>query len=99
MTKEDFCATCKGYCCNIYEHFIIGDNIELKRKSFFRKKEQFGVEPLKRVGKRCEYAGENGCIIKRENRPEPCLRYECRALIDFGLGKESKPPKKGDKLK
>ena len=58
----------------------MGNNVELKRKSFFKKEAQFGVKPLKRVGNRCEYFGENGCIIKRENRPSQCLQYECDKL-------------------
>ena len=80
MTKEEFCAECGGKCCNIYDLFITGDKIELKRKSFFKKKSQFGVKPLKRVNGRCEYFGENGCIIERENRPSQCLQYECDDL-------------------
>ncbi len=82
MTKEEFCAECGGDCCNIYDLFITGtdDEIKLKRESFFKKKDQFRVKPLDRVDGRCEYFGENGCIIKRENRPSPCLGYECDDL-------------------
>jgi len=80
MTKEEFCANCGGDCCNIYEHFINGSHVELKHESFFKRQARFRVKPLKRVGDKCEYLGENGCIIKRENRPRQCLKYECDKL-------------------
>jgi len=82
MTKEEFCERCGGYCCNIYDLFITGsaDKIKRKREAFFKDKDKFGVKPLERVGERCEYFGENGCIIKRENRPSQCLIYECTDL-------------------
>ena len=87
MTKEEFCAKCGGDCCNIYEHFIIGKNIEQKHEAFFKDEGRFEVEPLGRIGNRCEYLGESGCIIKRENRPNQCLNYECEELKQFN-GKE-----------
>jgi hypothetical protein len=83
MTKEEFCEECGGECCNIYDLFITGDNIELKRESFFKDRDQFGVEPLERVEGKCEYLGEKGCIIKKENRPTQCLSYECDKLKKF----------------
>jgi len=85
MTKEEFCEWCEGYCCNIYEHYITGndDKIKLTHTSFFKRKDRFGVEPLKRVGNKCEYLGENGCIIKRENRPSQCIKYECTDMKKY----------------
>lgn len=83
MTNEEFCAKCGGECCNIYDLFITGENAELKHESFFKDQARFEVEPIGRVGNRCEYFGENGCIIKRENRPRQCLKYECDKLKKF----------------
>jgi len=95
MTEKEFCYRCGGYCCNIYDHFIIGtpEDIELRHKSFFKKSYKFDVEPLGRVGNRCEYLGENGCIIKRENRPLQCLNYACdelRLLVSLSHKKNPK---------
>jgi len=83
MTKEEFCANCRGDCCNIYKYFINGSHVELKHESFFKRQARFGVKPLKRVGDKCEYLGKDGCIIKRENRPSQCLKYECDKLKNF----------------
>lgn len=82
MTKIEleFCAKCRGKCCHIYkdkspEHF------EFIQKAFFKKDiSQFGVEPLEIVDGRCNFLGENGCIIERSKRPEQCLKYKCDDL-------------------
>ena len=82
MTKEELCTYCKGYCCNIYAVFFVGNDDKIIRAhaALFKNKTQFGVDPLERVNDRCEYLGEEGCIIKKENRPSQCLQYECDIL-------------------
>lgn len=90
MTKEEFCAECGGECCNIYDLWIKGDEAKQRRLhgNFFKDKDKFEVEPLKRVNGRCEYLGESGCIINRENRPEHCLKYECRKMKKYFYGEK-----------
>lgn len=101
-SAEIFCAKCSR-CCHIYL-FRNQPLEEVKKKAhkliFNNDIDQYGVEPLKSEWGRCEFLGENGCIIPREKRPIVCLEWECLELEKFNAGdKDIDPPFKKEDLK
>ena len=85
MTETDkFCSKCIHDCCHIYENTI--DEQQRNRiRNIVHKNgfSSYGVESLYHKDTRCEFFGSNGCIIERSKRPEVCLKYECKELIEF----------------
>ena len=81
---EEFCKHCPVCCCYIYRK--CKDVKKIQQILFDGDLDQFGVEPLERIGDKCEFLGKNGCIINRNKRPKPCLEYECSLLKEYKKG-------------
>lgn len=93
---EEFCKDCT-FCCHIYKASLPDEII--KEKLLGKDLSVYGVEPLKRVGDRCEFLGENGCIIERSKRPLNCLAAKCKALKLYEEGiKNVRPPYKKENI-
>lgn len=78
---KDFCKKCGGECCYIYKKY---NKQKVHKYLHNYNLSKYSIKPLDQEDKtRCEFLGENGCIIPVEERPKICLRYKCKKLIDY----------------
>jgi len=81
---EEFCKLCTVSCCYIYRNCKSKEHV--REIIFNGDLNQYGVAPLKQEGDKCEFLGENGCIIEKSKRPKICLDYECPILRAYKAG-------------
>lgn len=85
---EEFCKHC-GECCIIYKNCKTSDDIKTIRDKLIGDLYQYDVEPRESIDGKCEFLGENGCIIERLKRPSICLQYECSMLREYKSGNKN----------
>jgi len=80
----EFCEECKKGCCYVYKD---GSKKRVQQILHEDNNLQYNIKPFYNIYKEdkleCEFLGDNGCIIPREERPIVCREFACEKLLKY----------------